>query len=335
MAAVANSPSFAKKAGVPQSVGSDFVQADKGRKFAKGGDTMATKKIFPFMGKETPKEEKREMAVKAKSKAKYFAGEKAEGIHGKSGMKKPTAYAEGGFTKSADGIAENGRTKAQRFAGGNMVAAGGPSMAPKSPTVMGGPSSKMMSPKQIADRPMPSQQDYVKSYVKGPAPIKPPQVSSVNPKPPLGLLINRKPGTGLKDPATKPPAMGKPPLSRPMPDRPSKRDFGDMRYVENRMPQQQQPSNPFGMLQPGGGGAKSPNSVSAPAIGGKNPNAKPTPIPQEFLNFDKNSTVNIKKGGEVKAKKYASGGCVSSKPVKTMARGGGCEVKGKPRGRYI
>jgi hypothetical protein len=38
MAAVANNPSFAKKVGVPQSVGKDFNQADKGRKFAKGGD---------------------------------------------------------------------------------------------------------------------------------------------------------------------------------------------------------------------------------------------------------------------------------------------------------
>jgi hypothetical protein len=38
MAAVANNPSFAKKAGVPQSVGKDFNQADKGRKFFKGGD---------------------------------------------------------------------------------------------------------------------------------------------------------------------------------------------------------------------------------------------------------------------------------------------------------
>ena len=38
MAAVANNSSFAKKAGVPQSVGKDFNQADKGRKFAKGGD---------------------------------------------------------------------------------------------------------------------------------------------------------------------------------------------------------------------------------------------------------------------------------------------------------
>ena len=38
MAAVAHNPEFAKKAGVPQSVGKDFNQADKGRKFAKGGD---------------------------------------------------------------------------------------------------------------------------------------------------------------------------------------------------------------------------------------------------------------------------------------------------------
>jgi hypothetical protein len=38
MEAVAHNPSFAKKAGVPQSVGKDFSAADKGRKFSKGGD---------------------------------------------------------------------------------------------------------------------------------------------------------------------------------------------------------------------------------------------------------------------------------------------------------
>jgi hypothetical protein len=38
MAAIANSPSFAKKTGVPTSVGKDFVTADKGKKFSKGGD---------------------------------------------------------------------------------------------------------------------------------------------------------------------------------------------------------------------------------------------------------------------------------------------------------
>jgi hypothetical protein len=38
MAAVAHNPKFAKKAGVPQSVGKEFNKADKGRKFSKGGD---------------------------------------------------------------------------------------------------------------------------------------------------------------------------------------------------------------------------------------------------------------------------------------------------------
>ena len=37
MAAVANSPAFAKKVGIKQSVGAEFMKADKGRKFAKGG----------------------------------------------------------------------------------------------------------------------------------------------------------------------------------------------------------------------------------------------------------------------------------------------------------
>jgi len=103
MAAIAHSPSFAKKAGVPQSVGKDFTAADKGRKFAKGGD-MA-KKIPPFMGKETKAEEAKEMKVKAKSPAMYMKGEKAEGVHGKSGMDKPSKYARGG------GIESKGKTK--------------------------------------------------------------------------------------------------------------------------------------------------------------------------------------------------------------------------------
>ena len=43
MAAIANSPSFAKKAGVPMSVGKDFVTADKGKKFSKGGEMKESK----------------------------------------------------------------------------------------------------------------------------------------------------------------------------------------------------------------------------------------------------------------------------------------------------
>jgi hypothetical protein len=40
MAAIAHSPEFAKKAGVPMSVGKDFVAADKGKTFRTGGTSL-------------------------------------------------------------------------------------------------------------------------------------------------------------------------------------------------------------------------------------------------------------------------------------------------------
>jgi hypothetical protein len=42
MAAVAHSPAFAKKVGIAQSVGKDFNEADKGKKFGRGGLSDAT-----------------------------------------------------------------------------------------------------------------------------------------------------------------------------------------------------------------------------------------------------------------------------------------------------
>lgn len=99
MAAIAHSPSFAKKAGVPQSVGKDFTAADKGRKFTKGGD-MATKNLFK--GKESMKEELAEAKAIKSGKItpmQYAKGEKSE----KS--EKPAKYARGG------GIESKGKTK--------------------------------------------------------------------------------------------------------------------------------------------------------------------------------------------------------------------------------
>ena len=112
MAAVANSPAFAKKAGIPQSVGSDFVKADKGHKFSKGGDTMATKGVNPFA-----KFEKSGKDAEAKGKGKE--GSKKEEAFDKSqmGMKRGGGVkkmASGGLSaghKSADGIASKGKTK--------------------------------------------------------------------------------------------------------------------------------------------------------------------------------------------------------------------------------
>jgi hypothetical protein len=87
MEAVANNPSFAKKVGVPQSVGKDFSNADKGKTFKRGGD-MA--KANPFM----------EMIAKKKEMAK---GKKEMPMKkmAKGGM----AYAKGG------GIESKGKTK--------------------------------------------------------------------------------------------------------------------------------------------------------------------------------------------------------------------------------
>jgi hypothetical protein len=80
MEAIAHSPSFAKKVGVSQSVGRDFSAADKGRKFAKGGD-MATKGMNLFKGKESYGEEMKEAkAIKSGkiSPMQYAKGEKSE-----------------------------------------------------------------------------------------------------------------------------------------------------------------------------------------------------------------------------------------------------------------
>ena len=41
MAMVAHDPAAAKRLGIPQSVGKEFVNADKGRKFSQGGRIMA------------------------------------------------------------------------------------------------------------------------------------------------------------------------------------------------------------------------------------------------------------------------------------------------------
>lgn len=55
MVAVANNPAFAKKVGIPQSVGREFNKADKGKTFKKGGEMkeskMMVKKEIGFMKK--------------------------------------------------------------------------------------------------------------------------------------------------------------------------------------------------------------------------------------------------------------------------------------------
>jgi hypothetical protein len=104
MAAVANNPAFAKKAGIPQNVGKEFVTADKGKTFKEGGHMATTKMGKPVM--------KKGMST------------------AKDGMKKPTPMADtmmapamparpmgmkkGGVTR-ADGVVSKGHTKGKQI----------------------------------------------------------------------------------------------------------------------------------------------------------------------------------------------------------------------------
>ena len=99
MEAIAHSPSFAKKAGVPMSVGKDFVTADKGKKFSKGG-TMAKSDMKEDM----------KMDMKQDKSMMQKAVNKHEGrLHKGQPM---TKLAKGGtFRASANGIAQRGKTK--------------------------------------------------------------------------------------------------------------------------------------------------------------------------------------------------------------------------------
>jgi len=99
MAAIANSPSFAKKVGISQSVGSDFVKADKGKTFSKGGNTMASKMNPGFVAMMAKKKATFEKSGKDVEKKGMKEGSKADMALDKKqmGMKK------GGCVKMATG----------------------------------------------------------------------------------------------------------------------------------------------------------------------------------------------------------------------------------------
>lgn len=102
MALVANDRAAAKRLGIPQKVGKEFMEADKGRKFARGGDMKESKEMM--------KKEVSFMKKKGAPKA-MVKHEMAEMKGMKHGGK---AYAAGGLSaghKSADGIAQKGKTK--------------------------------------------------------------------------------------------------------------------------------------------------------------------------------------------------------------------------------
>jgi len=99
MQAVANNPKFAKKVGVPQSVGREFTKGSemkKMKKMAGGGMPMGPDGRPTFVGD-------------GKGKMK------------KGGSVKTAKPAMGSASKRADGVAVKGKTKGMMLAGGGMT----------------------------------------------------------------------------------------------------------------------------------------------------------------------------------------------------------------------
>jgi hypothetical protein len=106
MAAVANNPAFAKKVGVPQSVGKEFSNADKNRKFSKGGDMKA------------------EMMKKGGMPMKMKDGKKVPIFMNKGGMAASSMGKVKTAAPSKDGVAVKGKTKGTQV---KMAGSGVPS----------------------------------------------------------------------------------------------------------------------------------------------------------------------------------------------------------------
>ena len=113
MAAIAHNPAFAKKVGIPQSVGKDFDEADKGKKFGSGGRTRPDAQKV-----NKPKTEHGKSAffnkggdTMAKMNAGFMAmiAKKKAGAKAEMPMKKMAGG--GSASKRADGVATQGKTK--------------------------------------------------------------------------------------------------------------------------------------------------------------------------------------------------------------------------------
>ena len=145
MEAIAHSPSFAKKVGVPQSVGQDFSKADKGRKFSQGGSMpmMPNKpamrgfqSLSPAMTQNTGSTR---MGARPMKKGGMAEGGMSDTAQDKAMIKKAFKQHDaqehkgdkgttlklskgGSFRSSANGIAQRGKTKGKMITmcGGGM-----------------------------------------------------------------------------------------------------------------------------------------------------------------------------------------------------------------------
>ena len=116
MAAVANNPAFAKKVGIPQSVGREFNKADKGKTFKEGG-TMKSVDM-----KKNPGVAKLPTAVRNKMGFMKEGGKAHSDVaKDKPMMKKVAAKAVKGHEKRLHGMAKGGGIEIKGKTKGKMI----------------------------------------------------------------------------------------------------------------------------------------------------------------------------------------------------------------------
>ena len=141
MAAIAHNPAFAKKVGVPQSVGKDFNQADKGRKFG-GGGMAKDMESKSEMRKEEAADKKQDVAMIKKAFKEHDAQEHKGGKGTKISLKKGgVAMTETMGPKTMSMDVEKGSNKLTKFGEsavqkrgktkGTNMGDSGPTVAPK------------------------------------------------------------------------------------------------------------------------------------------------------------------------------------------------------------
>ena len=114
MAAIAHNPAFAKKVGVPQSVGKDFNSADKGKKFKDGGMAKSDMKEDMKMDKAQDK---------AMIKKAFKQHDKQEHKGGKGTTLKLAKGGKASQLNKANGIAVKGKSKGKmvKMCGGGKM----------------------------------------------------------------------------------------------------------------------------------------------------------------------------------------------------------------------
>ena len=112
MAAIANNPAFAKKVGIPQSVGKDFDEADKGKKFSSEGrpDLQKVAKQKTDHGKMAILKKGGEIMKQVDMKQDMPMMKKVAKQEVMGHEKKMHGMAKGGVTR-ADGCVSKGHTK--------------------------------------------------------------------------------------------------------------------------------------------------------------------------------------------------------------------------------